>query len=234
MHLAITVDAFLVVDVLGLQPLQVTGQVSSQRRVRVNVVAPDYLRDATGLSDVNRFGGYGSIGDFDDLGSHLLLRGPGRRANMTHSTCLRIQASLVSDLGARGLRFLRAHALRIDRLGLGHFLSPFAVESPSVSSMTSASTTSSSSAGLVGPADEGPSLDSAPGALSAAEAAAYIAVPSFWDSSESLAALVLTSAGDTPEPSLSASLRSFSAASTGARPSAGILSALSARNFSVE
>src|SRR5665811_1353023 len=47
--------------------------------------------------------------------------------------------------GARGLGGIRAHALRIDPVGVRHFLSPVALESPSVSSMTSASTTSSSS-----------------------------------------------------------------------------------------
>jgi hypothetical protein len=40
-QLTVTVDALLVVDVLGLQPLQVAGQVSSQRRVRMDFFALD-------------------------------------------------------------------------------------------------------------------------------------------------------------------------------------------------
>src|SRR5665647_499265 len=204
MHLAVTVDTLLVVDVLSLQPLQIASQVSRQGRVPMDFVTLDDLCHLD-VSDLYSFVGH-HLSDTKDFicigfGGHFILAGPGPGAGMTNSTRLRIDASLVSDPGARGLGFLQALTLRIDRFGVRHFLSPFAVESPSVSSMTSASTTSSSSADLVGPSDEGPSLDSA---------------------------------GDTPESSLSASLRSFSAASTASRPSAGILSALSARNFSVE
>src|SRR5665648_892782 len=170
MHLAITVDTLLVVDVLSLQPLQVASQVGRQGRIRMDFAAFDKF------CTLNIFDHHGIVGhhlsdikdficvDLGGSGGRLIPAGPRPEAGMTNSARLRIEASLVSDPGARGLRLLRAHALRVDRLGVRHFLSSFAVESPSVSSMTSASTTSSS-AGLVGPADEGPSSDSAPGAL---------------------------------------------------------------------
>src|ERR1019366_9107771 len=97
MHLAVTVDTLLVVDVLSLQPLQVAGQVSRQGCVRVDFVFYDRLCDVLGVQDLVRH----------SLGGYLILASPGSGTGMTNSARFWIEASLIGDPGARGLGFLR-------------------------------------------------------------------------------------------------------------------------------
>src|ERR1035437_10523451 len=91
MHLAVTVDTFLVVDVLSLQPLQVAGQVSRQGCVRVDFVFYDRLCDVLGVQDLVRH----------SLGGYLILASPGSGTGMTNSARFWIEASRIGDPGAR-------------------------------------------------------------------------------------------------------------------------------------
>src|SRR6478735_9538334 len=243
--LTVTVDALLVVDVLGLQSLQV----GEQRRGHGVLLGEG---DALRLTGVGRLGGLGGLGGPAGVAGvaglacgvvELVLTtrlGRGARTALVVGVVALARGVAAPGRGAGGVaagtfRARGGHvgllAGRAVDLGVGHLASL-----ASSSSTTSASTTSSSpwDAPADSPAGEPSCAPAEPAALAEACSEAYTAWPIAWDFVLRSSTLALMSSALASEPSAMAALRSASDSSTGVLTSAGTLSPDSLRKVSVE
>src|SRR6478609_6795586 len=237
--LTVAVDALLVVDVLGLQSLQVGEQ---RRGHGVLLGEGDSLR-LTGVCGLGRLAGVAGVAGLVCGVIELVLTtrlGRGARTALVVGVVALARGVAAPGRGAGGVaagtrRARDGHvgllAGRAVDLGGGHFASL-----ASSSSTTSASTTSSSpwDAPADSPAGEPSCAPAEPAALAEACSEAYTAWPIAWDLVLRSSTLALMSSALASEPSAMAALRSASDSSTGVLTSAGTLSPDSLRKDSVE
>src|SRR6476661_1800970 len=217
-QLAVPLDAPLVVEVLGLEPLEVGGQVGHVapcgEQVALELDVPGHATGPVSGHATGPVSGHGAglrrgldLGLVGHLGrgvTEAAGRGPLGRSR---SGLLRLLLGSDARLGS----------------GVGHLLSPSLV---SVSSSTISASTTSSSASPVAPV-------APPAAADSASAAAYMAAPIFWLDSPSLVTPAWISSADASAFSRVA-LRASTSALTSTLTSSGIFSPFSSRNFSVE